>query len=164
MGAAREWKNSQAAKSARLLRKMPRLAGRVGIWLLLPLGLVILIPWGSRRIQKAVNWPPILDPVCINQTVDAGLPFMPFRNIKQLARALPCRQEGHLSAGNTTQKSQHPRKLSQEKGSSPVEEVPVLRGRLEGQQSWPSALCHLVLSLCYCSTISTAAFKKLILL
>lgn len=162
MGAAREWKNSQAAKSARLLRKTPRLVGRVVIWLLLPLGLVILIPWGPRRIQKAVNWPPILDPVCINQRVDAGLPFMPFRNIKQLARALPCRQEGHLSAGNT--------RISASQEAKPREGLfPSGRGacsqrKARGATVLAFSSLSLGFELCYCSTISTAAFKKLILL
>lgn len=40
-----------------------------------------------------------------------------------------------------------------------MEEVPVLGGRLEGRQ-YSSALCHLVLSLCYRSAPSTAAFEQ----
>lgn len=53
------------------------------MFLLLPLWLVILIPCGPNRIQKAVNWPRILALMYINQIADPVLPCLVFfRNVK----------------------------------------------------------------------------------
>lgn len=70
-----EWKLSSGKKK------------KVRILLLLPLWMVILIPWGPSRIQKAVNWSQILGP-CKSDSWSYASLLCILQKVKQLVRVL----------------------------------------------------------------------------